>query len=87
MIVLKWQVPVDDNPHPIGRGSAVLVDCQRPDVVTVWTLEPSMSYTADRQVQVFGTGQSIPIGSEHIGSVMTFGGALVWHVFTFKGEP
>jgi hypothetical protein len=83
VIVLKWDVLVDDMPHPIGRGSVVLVACQHsPDVVTVWTEEPSLSYMADRMVRVFGTGQRIPEEyTRHLGSTMAANGILVWHVY------
>ena len=82
--VLKWDVPVDDTPHQIGGGQVLHVACQHSaSVVTVWTLEPRNrdAVTAMRRVQVFGTGQPLPYFAEHVGSTVTAGGALVWHVF------
>jgi len=83
--VLKWDVPVDDEPHEIGGGLVTLVACQHsPEVVQVWTTEEMASIaTSRRLVQVFGTGQPLPdITGDHVGSVVTANGALVWHVFS-----
>lgn len=82
--VLKWTVPVDDRPHPIGSGKVVLVDCQDgPDAVQVWTLEHDITAAIGPcNAQVFGTGQVLPEGvvNTHLGSVATEAG-LVWHLF------
>lgn len=81
MRVLKWDVPVDDRPHVIGRGTVVHVACQdSPDVVQVWTEEHDE--TRRTSAQVFGTGQPITgTPAVHLGSTVTAGGALVWHVY------
>ena len=82
--VLKWSVPVDDHPHEIGLGKVMHVACQStPDSVEVWTLELGEPHTM--LAQVFGTGQPLP-GSvqQHLGSTVTAGGALVWHVFEVR---
>lgn len=80
--VFKWDVPVDDDWHEIGSGPVVLVACQsRADVVQVWTDEPDSENYKVRAVRVYGTGQPVPLFDEHLGSVVTAMGALVWHVF------
>jgi hypothetical protein len=79
--VLKWNVPVDDNPHAIGNGKVVHVAVQGyPDTVQVWT-EEAGDVRVTRQVQVFGTGQELRGAHGHIGSCLTGGNALVWHVY------
>lgn len=80
--ILKWSVPVDDNPHEIGRGPVVHVACQsRPDSIEVWTDEfDTQGRVPTRVAQVYGTGHPIPADLQHVGSVLTFGGQLVWHV-------
>lgn len=85
--VLKWTVEVDDEFHSIGDGRIVHVDSQfgERDRVQVWT-EQEVSgpvVKAARQARVFGTGQPIPDGFEHIGSVIpvSASGHLVWHVY------
>lgn len=78
--VLKWNVPVDDRPHPIGTGPVVLVACQYgPESVQVWTEEPTPDVVHRHEVQVFGTGQPLDGAGAHVGSVVI--GSLVWHVY------
>lgn len=83
--VLKWPVAVDDRPHKIGGGQVVHVANQYDDeinVVTIWTIEPRYgSVLPKRTVQVYGTGQPLPIFATHLGSVVVAGGHLVWHAF------
>jgi hypothetical protein len=80
--VLKWDVPVDDEYHPIGAGQVALVAIQHnPNVVNVWTVEDARDAKPDlRPARVYGTGQPVDL-PEHLGSVLAFGGSLVWHVF------
>lgn len=85
--VLKWYVPVDDQPHDIGGGKVLHVDVVNdPRHVVVWTQEPVGDPTPRRQVQVYGTGFSVPDYAEHIGSVVCANGALVWHAFDMTDE-
>lgn len=81
--VLKWRIPVDDRPHPIGPGQVLLVACQfGPEEVQVWTEEDHEPLAAEqRQAIVIGTGQRVPDGYEHLGSVIAAGGVLVWHAY------
>jgi hypothetical protein len=80
--VLKWNVPVDDQWHEIGSGPVVLVACQSSvDTVQVWTDEPDSENIKMRSVRVYGTGHEVPLFDEHLGSVITAMGALVWHAF------
>lgn len=86
--VLKWSVPVDDNDHPIGGGKVVMVACQAgPDVVQVWTEEWRGVDPLPRRARVYGTGQPVPLHDEHLGSVVTAGGRLVWHVYGGAVKP
>lgn len=86
--VLKWDVPVDDQDHPVGSGKVLKVDCQfGPEVVQVWTDEPNDQDVVIRGARVFGTGMEIPEGWEHLGSVVTAQGQLVWHVFDVMKRP
>lgn len=82
--VLKWNVPVDDKPHEIGGGHVLLVACQHgPESVQVWTVELDEPRTL--LAQVFGTGQPLPGSVQaHVGSAVTAGGELVWHVFEVR---
>ncbi|MDP9224130.1 MAG: hypothetical protein M3P18_09795 [Actinomycetota bacterium] len=80
--VLKWRVPLDDQPHPIGAGRVVLVAQQQYGVASemqVWTVETYGGGT--RYVQVFGTGHTVPDDWEPVGSCVSVDGQFVWHVF------
>lgn len=80
--VLKWTVPVDDEWHPIGSGPVVLAACQfGVDAVQVWTDEHDDGNVLRRNARIYGTGHELPPFGQHLGSVMTVGGALVWHVY------
>jgi uncharacterized short protein YbdD (DUF466 family) len=86
--VLKWDVKVDDAPHPIGAGRVLLVGCQDyQNIVQVWTQE-NRDGQPMRRVQAFGTGQDItdwgtdgegPRVRGYVGS--TIAGPFVWHLF------
>lgn len=90
--VLRWTVPVDDEPHVLDLSGGVLfVDCRDdPGTVEVWTLD-SGGPTVARTFRVFGTGHPVPDGWEYVGTALTpmevlgLGqrkrGALVWHLF------
>ncbi len=80
--VLKWQVPVDDQEHQVGGGRVALVAIEGPiDYVTLWTIEPDSART-QRLVRVFGTGQPLDTGWNHLGSARTrTTPRLVWHLF------
>ena len=97
--VLRWTVPVDDQPWRIGTGPVVLVACRNderiargePRSVEVWTDEtlhddwPEVDTSGWRRAQVYGTGQPVPAGAKHLGSALDAGGRLVWHLFTVGG--
>ncbi len=85
--VLKWNVPVDDRPHPTGAGKVLYVQCQYgPDSVQVWTEESELTAGAERQVQVFGTGHQVPFDAIYLGTAVAMDGALVWHLYDVTFE-
>lgn len=85
--VLRYEVPVDDEWHTITLRSTILCVASRdPRVVELWAVdsdgaEPERPY----EYRVFGTGHLLPfrIGdpAEHVGTAITAGGSLVWHLF------
>lgn len=83
--VLKWTIPVDDQPHSIGGGRVIHATCQdTPEEVQVWTEESDRGVNLV-QAQIFGTGQTYSDRGEAMASVaMHLGRApLVWHVVVF----
>lgn len=95
--ILKWTVPVDDQPHEIGGGDIIHIDCQKgPDEIQIWTEEPYFPGDVEfknnpghtlrkRTVQIKATGQSFHDSGVAIGSVMypLNGEFLVWHVVSY----
>lgn len=92
--VYKYNVPVDGATHLFvipGPSTLIHVDCQgASDVVQFWTEVPIDTPHGDhdhRLFQVFATGQVIPEDDDpsrywkHVGSALTAGGALVWHLY------
>ena len=81
-MVLRWEVPVDDQWHVFTlSGSIVHVATRRLDVVEFWSLEgDDVPGRHDRRFRVFGTGQPLPAEARrHIGTALA--GQLVWHLF------
>ena len=89
MKILKWNVDVDDVPHPIGAGKVVLVECQHTErSVQVWTEEDGEHPEQNpRAAKVYGTGMNIPEGLEHVGSALALDGRLCWHVYAPPATP
>lgn len=88
MRVLKWKVPVDNAAYRVGSGKVVHVDLQGDlRYVYVWTEESEDAGLVDesRRVRVFATGQRLPFGAEHLGSISSPGGAIVWHLYELAG--
>lgn len=90
--VLRYEIPVDGATHtvPAPLGKTALVAARNPEVVEVWVevderLSNSPVMGPPRHFTVYGTGQSIPDGW-HIGSCITAGGALVWHLYESLGN-
>jgi hypothetical protein len=92
--VLKWPVPIDDEPHEIGGAEVVHVDVLQGEQelrarhVSVWTAElvddELQPIYPKRTAQVYGTGQLVDGALRHLGSVVDripTSTELVWHVF------
>jgi hypothetical protein len=86
--VLKWSVPVDNGHHEIGAGKVLHVHCQfTPELVQVWTEESELTKGSTRLAQVYGTGQEVPYDAAYLGTTVTGGGALVWHLYEHQHTP
>lgn len=96
--ILRWDVPIDDQPHGIGAGPVVHVDCRPPQIVglpadrvEVWTEErmpdDGSFPSPTRKVQVFGTGHQLPTEvGRPLGSTQHWEGRLMWHLYTVRGD-
>ena len=83
---MVWKVPLTDPVEvvrlPLGAWTVHVAqqDPERP-WPTVWVEVDPDQPEIDVMFQVVGTGQPIATGAHHVGSVLTAGGALVWHVY------
>ncbi len=76
--ILRHVLPVIAGDQVLSVGHIVHVACRDMDSIEVWA---SSEDPAPRRFQVIGTGQPIPYGYEHVGTVISLHGALVWHLF------
>jgi hypothetical protein len=77
--VLQWDLPADDNDHPIGGGPVLHVDLTPWGFgVRIWTEEHEPA-TDGRLARVLGDEQPIPDDYQHLGSATTKNGA--WHIY------
>jgi len=54
-------------------------------IITLWVLVDPETKQRPYKIHILGTGRQIPDNLMHIGTVITAGGALVWHVFEDMG--
>ena len=82
--ILRYEVPVDDQPHPItlsGAGTVLHVASRDTATVEFWAVHSGEAApTVDRQFIVVGTGHSYPDHWIYVGTAFAAGGALVWHL-------
>jgi hypothetical protein len=81
--MLRYEVPVDDRWHTIELGGDPLhIAARNPSIVEFWTLADTGAEVRPRSFRVFGTGQPLDRSARvYRGTVLTFGGQLVWHLF------
>lgn len=85
--VWREVVPVDDEPHELAlSGPIVHVGSRRIDEVEVWFEHKAGHVPVLHDVRVFGTGHAVPDGARHLGTAIEPSGALVWHLYSLRGE-
>lgn len=68
----------------LPEGSKILsAMAQRDEVVLYALVDDDVQTTCGHMIRIVGTGHPFPDCHEHyyLGTVMTHGGSLVWHVF------
>lgn len=80
MRIFRYEVPVDDDWHPVRCAPALHVACRDPRVVEFWAHPIEDEEIPMRAFRVYGTGQDIPSrGVTYVGTALAPGG-LVWHL-------
>jgi hypothetical protein len=84
--VWKFALEVTDEQEiEMPEGAEILLVAQQNPINTstldLWALVDANGPRVKRKFMVHGTGHPVTEGGTHIGSIITAGGALVWHVF------
>lgn len=83
LIMYKWTVPVDDQPHKIGGGNVMYARSRKASEVEVWTEENLENPYPARLVQVVGTGH--PYSNAFVEATMPVENSiLVWHLAVLR---
>lgn len=81
----KFEVPIDDQWHPLFCGEVLHVGAQFPGIVAFWTeISTSAQNQRNENFKVIGTGHEWPENSEYVGTVQDVGRGLVWHLMRRK---
>jgi hypothetical protein len=89
--MLRYGVPVDDQPHVIPLShSPVAVAAVVNDVgehfVEFWAEHTEGAPQVRRAFRVFGTGHPLPDGARWTGTCARTAGGLVWHLYEVAAE-
>lgn len=80
----RYEVPVDDKPHPFKLGGhpgrVEAVGSGATHVVEFWAQHHD-GYGLTRHFQVFGTGHPVPGDATWRGTTGRTADGLVWHLF------
>lgn len=79
--MLKYQIPNDEQWHPIECQPALYVGVQYPYSVMVWAEMNPANPPVTREYRVFGTGVDIPDDAQWVGTTQDFPRGLVWHLY------
>lgn len=85
--VWKYELSLVDGPQcrPMPRGATVLHARDQYGDPCLWAeVDPSRTLV-DRWFVVEGTGHPIEHDGVYVGTAMSHGGALVWHIFETTG--
>lgn len=79
--VWKFTLAIEDEQHvPMPQDSQLLHVADQYGHLALWALVEPYEPSVKRRILIRGTGHAI-YGHPHVGTVVTAGGSLVWHVF------
>jgi hypothetical protein len=73
--------PAETQRIPMPAGAQVLHVAFQDGHFRMWALVDPAADTEERWFAVVGTGQDVPAGGQHVGSVGWMRGGFWWHVF------
>lgn len=88
----KYDLEAKDRQVILMPKGAVIIGVDGQDTtgrtVQVWAIvDPNEPHEVEREFVIVGTGHSLPTDvtvTTHLATVVTAGGALVWHVFEVR---
>lgn len=91
-VVWKFPLaPVTEQAVVMPAGAEILHVDEQDGRVCLWALVDPDASLVEKLISIRGTGEPIDAewkGPRHIGTVLTAGGQLVWHVFAIlESEP
>lgn len=85
-----WKFPLDMTGHQhvqIPIGAEILCVQMQAGTPCLWALVNLSAIEADRSIEIYGTGHTIPSGDRrYIGTFQAQDGALVFHAFELIAE-
>lgn len=86
--IYRAVIPVDGAWHILElHGPIVHTAARGEGAVEIWFIDDPAADPALRTLQVFGTGEPLPVDAgEHIGTAITPSARLVWHLFEQAAE-
>ena len=80
--VWKFPLQIDDVQGVLmPSGAKILYVAVQDGVLCLWALVDPDAAKTIRTFLIVGTGHPAPTDAEHVGSGISHGGNLVWHVF------
>lgn len=90
--VWKYTLEIVDGPQNIAMptGAEILTAKEQQGALCLWALANDTSHQSStiekRTFVVYGTGHRIrEENAKYVGTVLTYGGHFVWHIFELKG--
>jgi hypothetical protein len=79
--IFKFHLFSHDEPIKMQQGAEILHVAEQHGYVCIWALVEPEAPIVKRKIEVAGTDQLVSDGGKYIGTIITSGGALVWHFF------
>ncbi len=80
--IWKYQLEVTVSQDILmPEGAVLLAVYEQHGTLCLWALVESNAAQETHQIRIVGTGHAYEGGGDYLGTALTQGGSLVWHVF------